>query len=421
LILSFLKKHQVYLSANFNKHEKQAVSMITNGLLMDREFVQEYFSYDFTSAMFSLDTIDANLDHRELSQKQIQQILDNVDSVPEHAKKRVSARCTISRETATDMNAYIESIYKIGVRSVIIHPLILDSARGFIEWPEKEWEILRTTILTVMNKYQDLEISFSEGVGKKGENNCMIGSDMIAIDGSGDYSGCYFFTNQKAGPTNKMILGNIFTETIYIDRYQTFQKEFKQMFETEEQCKTCDYRDACYQCPAGNMDTGPKMFRPDSMCQQIVKLYLDLQTEVAKKQFVTSCNEFLNSISIGGMDFFKTKVLYLMYVYFAGKHPEESEDKNTPDVSIGEIFYLWSTIDRTSHNLDLSSFQNFVFSLPYDCSKSIEVAELFSKISGTPVASKDWTLEDRIGFFVLLQTFVYKHKIMKEAQKNELY
>ena len=82
-----------------------------------------------------------------------------------------------------------------------------------------------------------------------------------------------------------MILDNLFTEEIYVDRYKEFQTAFNQMFEEEEQCKTCDYKDRCYQCPAGNLDTGSKMFRPDSMCQNIVKLYVDLQDDIIKKQY----------------------------------------------------------------------------------------------------------------------------------------
>jgi hypothetical protein len=58
------------------------------------------------------------------------------------------------------------------------------------------------------------------------------------------------------------------------------------MFEEEEQCRTCDLKGFCYQCPAGNLSTGHKqMFRPDSMCKQIVTLFLDLQSDNSKKVF----------------------------------------------------------------------------------------------------------------------------------------
>ena len=104
---------------------------------------------------------------------------------------------------------------------MVVHPLTLDSSQGFIRWDDWEWEKLHKDILAVLNTYTDLQIHFSEGVGQKEEENCMIGSDMIAIDASGDFSGCYFFTNQKGGPTADTILGNIYQDKIYLDRYKT--------------------------------------------------------------------------------------------------------------------------------------------------------------------------------------------------------
>lgn len=283
LILSFLDRNKQHLSDTYY-NKGQAISMITNGILLDKQFCMEYFDYDFTYMMISLDTLKVELDHRELKQDQIDKIIETVEHLPKHAKDRIFFRCTLAQEHAEYFKEYMEKLYSIGIRNIIVHPLVHDSSTGFISWDTMIWNNLHSDIIYLIDKYADFEISFSEGVGQKVENNCLVGSDMIAIDASGDFSGCYFFTNMKeADAVKPTILGNIFEDRVHIDRYKTFQKLYNQMHETEEQCKTCDYRNYCYQCPAGNVSTGTPLFRPDDMCQKIVKLYLDLQDDIAKK------------------------------------------------------------------------------------------------------------------------------------------
>lgn len=283
LVLNFLRSHEEHLTKTFSMGE-QCVSLITNGILLTKDFCKEYFEYDFTYMMISLDTLRVELDYRELKQTDIDSIINTVSELPKHAKDRIFFRCTLAQESAPYFNEYMERLYSVGIRNVIVHPLVHDSSVGFISWRMDVWNTLHSDIVNLLDKYADLEISFSEGVGQKVENNCLVGSDMIAIDASGDFSGCYFFTNMKAEEAIKpTILGNIFDDRVHIDRYNTFQKMYNSMHEQEEQCKTCDYRNYCYQCPAGNISTGTPMFRPDDMCQKIVKLYLDLQDDVARK------------------------------------------------------------------------------------------------------------------------------------------
>ncbi len=283
LILSFLNKNQQHLAKCFFNGE-QAVSLITNGILLSKEFCKEYFEYDFTYMMISIDTLRVELDHRELKQEDIDHIINTVSELPKHAKDRIFFRCTLAQESAPYFNEYMERLYSVGVRNVIVHPLVHNSSTGFISWSMDIWNTLHSDIVGLLDKYADLEISFSEGVGQKVENNCLVGSDMIAIDASGDFTGCYFFTNMKMEEAIKpTVLGNIFDDRVHIDRYTNFQKAYNSMHEQEEQCKSCDYKNYCYQCPAGNISTGTPMFRPDDMCQKIVKLYLDLQEDVARK------------------------------------------------------------------------------------------------------------------------------------------
>ena len=284
LILDFLRSNHEYLTDNyFNRG--QSVTMITNGLLLNKEFCQEYFGYDFTYMLVSLDTLRVEVDHRELSQEDIDKIINVVSGFPAYAKDRITFRCTLTQQGAPYFVEYIDRLYSVGIRNIIVHPLVHDSSVGYISWDMAIWNGLHSDIVNLLDKYADLEISFSEGVGQKVENNCLVGSDMIAIDASGDFSGCYFFTNMKANEAvSPTILGNIFEDSVYIDRYTTFQKLYNEMHMSNDQCKSCDYRNYCYQCPAGNVSTGSPLFRPDDMCQKIVKLYLDLQDDIKRKK-----------------------------------------------------------------------------------------------------------------------------------------
>jgi radical SAM protein with 4Fe4S-binding SPASM domain len=289
IIMDFLKEHDSELSANYDLETRNGtcVSICSNGLLLDKEFIEFYFKKTYTYMLISLDTLDPELDHREITSEQLDKILGYIDNILEVLKdsntKRLIVRCTLSQETTPALTNFIDTLYAKGIRNIIVHPLVLDSRVGFINWKDDVWNSMRAQIFSALDTHKDLFIKFSEGVGMKEDNNCMVGSDMIAIDASGDFSGCYFFTNQKASATSETILGNIYKDKVYIDRYKKFQAVYQEMFDKEEQCRTCDYQNACYQCPAGNIDTGPRLFRPDDMCQKIVKLYLDFQKDVAKK------------------------------------------------------------------------------------------------------------------------------------------
>jgi radical SAM protein with 4Fe4S-binding SPASM domain len=284
LILNFIDNNSQYLDKNYLTNG-QSVSIITNGILLDKDFCKSYFEQDFTYMMISLDTLKIELDHRELKQEQIDKIISTVENLPRHAKERICFRCTLAQEHAEFFKEYMLKLYSIGIRTIIVHPLVHDSSTGFISWDPVLWDNLHKDIVWLIDEFADFEISFSEGVGQKVENNCLVGSDMIAIDGSGDFTGCYFFTNMKESDAVKpTVLGNIFQDRVHIDRYEIFQKMYNKMHTEEEQCKTCDYRNYCYQCPAGNVSTGTPLFRPDDMCQKIVKLYLDLQDDIKRKQ-----------------------------------------------------------------------------------------------------------------------------------------
>ena len=389
LITDFISNNKEELQENSKGDFNTVVGIVTNGLLLTQELVEEYFSYDFTWMLISLDTDRAEVDHREIGQEKINKLMEQIRNIPELPKqqKRVTIRITLARENAPYFRDFVDNLYACGIRRLVVHPLVLDSARGFIQWEDHEWDGLHKDILTSLKDYQDLQIHFSEGVGKKGEENCMIGSDMIAIDGSGDFSGCYFFTNQKAGPAGKTILGNVFNDRIYLDRYKNFQKEYAKMFEEEEQCKTCDYKNACYQCPAGNMDTGSKtLFRPDDMCQKIVKLFVDLQEDIAKKQFRSKYEILISALRNEGSDLTQLKALsYLLFFYVYNFHPDKDvvhekveERFGTPEKLLG----FWLDLMNGEHQLkDISrdQFMDYVAS-KIDDKKQCTVDEFYYKV-----------------------------------------
>lgn len=320
LILDFIRKYQADLERNINRVH---VSMITNGILLTPQFIDEYFSHEFVNMSVSLDTFDAEVDHREIGQDKINHIIDMIGLIPQYHKDNhmVSVRCTIAVENASTLIDFATKLYHKGLRAMVIHPLTMSSVNGFMSWPEDKWEQLHQDILHIINTFPQFEVQFSEGVGVRGGANCMVGADMIAVDGSGDYSGCYFFTNQKENAAHT-ILGNILNDAVYVDRYLTFQAAYDEMFVTEEQCISCDLKGFCYQCPAGNSDSGRgQLFRPDDMCQKIVKLFIDLQNDIAKKSFTQKLQTLVSAVNQNGEEaVFAKAIAMLMYKHVTGMH-----------------------------------------------------------------------------------------------------
>lgn len=333
LIVEFMNKYGDVLDENAVKVH---VSMITNGTLLTPSFIETYFKHASAGMSVSLDTLDASVDHREIGQDKIDRIVEMIGLIPDTHKMnhRVSVRCTIAVETAPHVKSLAAALYHKGLRSMVIHPLTMSSIDGFISWDPAVWNQLHADILEIIRTFPGFAIQFSEGVGVKGGNNCMVGSDMIAVDGSGDYSGCYFFTNQKESVPHT-ILGNLLTGQVYVDRYLNFQDAYNQMFQEEEQCKACDLKGFCYQCPAGNADSGSgQLFRPDDMCQKIVQLFIDLQDDIVKKSFNQKLVELMNAVTERGeQQVFAKALTHLMYKHITEHH-----------VPVGEIDSVISTL-----------------------------------------------------------------------------
>lgn len=360
LIKEFLETYDEELSGNYKDYRGTYISMCTNGLLLNDEFIEFYFGKPYTHMMLSLDTLNSAIDHREITPAQLNKVLKSIDKIVEvlgDDANRLVIRATLSQETSRDMKNFIETLYNHGIRNMVVHPLVLDSKHGYISWKDENWQNMRNAIFGALEKYEDLYIRFSEGVGLKEDSNCMVGSHMVAIDASGDFSGCYFFTNQKSNGADIAVLGNVFQDRVYIDRYKKFQSAYQEMFDTEEQCKTCDYQDACYQCPAGNMDTGSRIFRPDDMCQKIVKLYVDFQHDVAKKLFMRHVKKRYNRLQEHGEKVLAAELQYF-YEKFNGSGIDDFEHYLRMDLPhYSDVIRTW-TMDSETQATDLHSLYN---------------------------------------------------------------
>jgi len=400
LIRDFINTHDKELDSNWVGYTGTGVSICTNGLLLDDDFINMYFSKRYTYMLISLDTMDLEKDYRDITQDQLNTILSNVDKITKipNVGARLTIRCTLSEETANTLHNFIEALYAKGVKRLIVHPLVLDSRRGYIKWEEKNWNTMRKALFDCLDKYRDLTVLFSEGVGEKQDNNCMVGSDMIAIDASGDFSGCYFFTNQKAA-AHETILGNILDDKVYVDRYTKFQAMYNEMFQVEEKCKTCNYQNMCYQCPAGNIDTGPRMFRPDDMCQEIVKLYLDLQADVAKKQFHRMFEIRLAQLQQDGEEkAMATGADYMLEYLRTGERPEMGKCTKPHYKPYRQIMLdIWTHISGETNDAG-----------------EMEAVDLYKAIAGrqgipTKIVDGD-TPEIRIFYLQLISTIIFNQK-----------
>lgn len=321
LILAFLKKY----GSEFDRHPDVKISMITNGTLLTESFIQEYFSYPNTQIMISLDSHKADVEHRHSSLDGVESILKHCESISKLGGD-LTIRCTISIETIPYLREFISVLKSRGVKSMVIHPLTMSAEQGFVHWSDSEWEILESTLKDLVYNDENFNVHFSEGTGTKScDSNCMVGSSMIAMDGSGDFSGCYFFTNQKEA-LPETLLGNIFTGVTYEDRYENFERTYKEHFSRDKKCSTCDLENYCYQCPAGNLSTGSKeMFRSDSMCQRIVKLFLDLRRDENRKKFFKLTNKIKEAREDEGDIVFSRAIFQLVYRLQAGHYvPFES-------------------------------------------------------------------------------------------------
>ena len=179
------------------------------------------------------------------------------------------------------------------------------------------------------------------------------------------------------------------------------------MFETEEQCQACDYRQACYQCPAGNADTGPKLFRPDDMCQNIVKLYLDLQDDVNKKIFMREYQNTLTKAEQYGFDKFVASSLTMLGRLYLNNENIPMDDFLSQDIKDYKKITAWFY-----YNLDKPARDSTDVTVDFD---DIDVVQLYQKlmdINGLPAKTLPTTGPAEDMFYLnLIGQFVINERL----------
>jgi radical SAM protein with 4Fe4S-binding SPASM domain len=325
----------------------QTVSITTNGLLLTDEFLDEYFSIPGVKMMISLDTTDWTKDHRGITETQMATLLNTIEKVAKRVSdpKNLAIRATIGREVAGQIKEFWTELYRRGARQLIFHPLILSYGQGYIEWNPEEWHTFTSDIRSIIQSSRDMVyFQVAEGVGTKGKTNCLVGSDEIAVDASGDFSGCYFFTNRKVADTvntSSMLIGNIFDDQLYLDRYIHFRDSYEHMYDENEECKTCNVRNLCYQCPAGNLATSGKLYKADGMCKRFIELYDEMGKLTIARLAARSIIELVQKYKDQGDVALTREVLKLMWKFFHGMELQESTLKLIKDTHYGGILAYW--------------------------------------------------------------------------------
>ena len=356
LILDFMRENKDELE---RMGDKMAVSITTNGLLLTKPFVDEFFSYPNVKMMISLDTIDAKVDHRGIPQLKIDHLLDMIEYVATKVKHpdNLAIRATITRAGSPFLKNLWEAVYSRGVKQLIFHPLILSLGEGYVEWPADEWEQFCGDIREIVTTHPDIEhFQVAEGVGAKTKTNCLVGSDEIAVDASGDFTGCYFFTNRKGDAAGKMLLGNIHDDALYIDRYNGFKANYEKMYDEHEECKTCNVKNLCYQCPAGNMATDGKLFRPDGMCKKFITLYSDLNEMMMENKFKRKITSMVEAHRVEGDKVLSRALVHLMHHFFE----DERADVDEVVSAVDECFYQLNPLSRVNSEFLVRYFNHMV-------------------------------------------------------------
>ena len=304
-----------FLRANKEEFEAQVghitTSIVSNGLLFDEPFLQEYLSYEGTEINFSIDTIDPVLCERGLNQKQIDIILDAVELACKYGNKStIAARMNITRENYRGFKDLFYALYERGIRRFWFHPLVHSFDHGMLTWPEESWDEWRNDIFDVIDEGYDFEhFTVIEGVGIKRQEG-FSGVTDIAMDGSGDFTSCYVTINQK-----DEILGNIFEDTLDIETYVRMKTEFDHMIDTDPQCLSCDRKNLCFQFSSANKAMDGVLYRPDNMCQKMVDLYIETNERIAHTKFKRKLDAMIQGYAEEGEVVLARAMVYLIKVY----------------------------------------------------------------------------------------------------------
>lgn len=338
-ILEFLRRNREEFEA---QDGHITTTIVTNGLLFDEDFLREYLSYPGTEISFSIDTVDSAMDVRGLTQQQINTILNAVELACKHgSRSTIAARINITRENVAGFKNTFHELYKRGLRRFWFHPLVHSFEHGLQVWSDEEWNNWRKEIYEIIDADYDLErFTIVEGVGIK-EQDGLSGVTDIAMDGSGDFTSCYVWINQK-----DEILGNVFRDEVNLPKYLQMKDDYDHMIETENQCISCDVKNLCFQFSSGNKAIDGRMYRPDAMCQRMVQLYTDVNDRLAQNRFRKKAVAMFHGYQTEGDVVLARSLVHLIKVYLdRGSLQNPHAKANAPDPTVVKELVNASTVN----------------------------------------------------------------------------
>jgi radical SAM protein with 4Fe4S-binding SPASM domain len=277
-ILEFMRRNKNAINATTDVE----FAITTNATLLTDDFIEEYLSYNGTFFIVSLDTVFLDVDNRNHTDKSMKQVLEALNGIARHAGPyNTSITLTVSPEQTLSIENSFEVLYRVGVRNFLVNPLIYNKYT-MADWtqPGKTLQDLRDVTLAFADKYKDVVMEYGAEVATKNTTNCLTGGKIFGIDGSGDVTGCFFFSNDKEKHSD-IVLANVFSG-LTNPNYDGLAKMDTQFYEEDEQCRTCDLWDLCYVCPAGVFDTsgGTRYFQSNGACQDSIRCHVAVKEQM---------------------------------------------------------------------------------------------------------------------------------------------
>ena len=277
-ILDFMRRNKDAINASTDIE----YALTTNATLITEDFVEEFLTYDGAYIIVSLDTVFLANDNRNHNDKSMKQVLTAINLIAKHAGPyNTSVTMTVSPEQALTIESALEIMYRVGVRNFLINPLIYNKTE-MASWTIETMQALRDRALRFADKYKDSVLEFGAEVAPKKTTNCLTGGKNFGIDGSGDVTGCFFFSNDKKKHST-IVLANVFSG-LTNPNYDELAKQDTQFYADDPKCRTCDLWDMCYVCPAGVFDTtsGTKYFQSNGVCQEVVRCHVAVRDKIAE-------------------------------------------------------------------------------------------------------------------------------------------
>lgn len=277
-ILDFMRRNEEKIQATTDID----YSITTNATLLTEDFTEEFLKYNGAYIIVSLDTVFLEVDNRNHTEKSMKQVLSALNGIAKHAGPyNTSVTLTVSPDQQKSIGHAFEVMYRVGVRNFLVNPLIYNKYE-MADWTIETMQELRDVVLEFADKYKDVVMEFGAEVATKNTTNCLTGGKIFGIDGSGDVTGCFFFSNDKE-KHGDIVLANVFSG-LTNPNYDTLGQADSQFYSNDPQCQKCDLWDMCYVCPAGVYDTsgGTHYFKSNGSCQEVVRCHVEVRDKIAE-------------------------------------------------------------------------------------------------------------------------------------------